>query len=248
MPNSRPAQERPGDARVLDCLYRVGAFVNATEDPREALDFILEVDCYAFAWRHKATRDAASRDWLHRTLDFIEGHMRHPGGLGFWHELPAKGWRQQNPHMHLTEACLAAYEATGETRFADAATKLIDLFQSKLFDQHSGTLAEYFADDWSRAPGEEGRLVEPGHQLEWAWILNAARKQLNLNTTDMIRALVKFAEAHGVDKATNVTFNSVRDDGQRAQEDQHQHEGDRDQHQQENLQNARYGTGHRAFR
>jgi signal transduction histidine kinase len=42
MPNSRPAQDRPGDARVLDCLYRVGAFVNATEDPREALDFILE--------------------------------------------------------------------------------------------------------------------------------------------------------------------------------------------------------------
>ena len=41
MPNSRPAQDRPGDARVLDCLYRVGAFVNSTEDPREALDFIL---------------------------------------------------------------------------------------------------------------------------------------------------------------------------------------------------------------
>ena len=41
MPHSRPAQERPGDARVLDCLYRVGAFVNSTEDPREALDFIL---------------------------------------------------------------------------------------------------------------------------------------------------------------------------------------------------------------
>ncbi len=41
MPNSRPPQERPGDARVLDCLYRVGAFVNSTEDPREALDFIL---------------------------------------------------------------------------------------------------------------------------------------------------------------------------------------------------------------
>ena len=42
MPHSRPAQERPGDARVLDCLYRVGTFVNETEDPREALDFILE--------------------------------------------------------------------------------------------------------------------------------------------------------------------------------------------------------------
>ena len=42
MPHSFKSQERPGDARVLDCLYRVGAFVNATEDPREALDFILE--------------------------------------------------------------------------------------------------------------------------------------------------------------------------------------------------------------
>ncbi|GBL42915.1 hypothetical protein LBMAG55_09030 [Verrucomicrobiota bacterium] len=41
MPVPRPAQDRPGDARVLDCLYRVGAFVNETEDPREALDFIL---------------------------------------------------------------------------------------------------------------------------------------------------------------------------------------------------------------
>ena len=41
MPQSHPAQDRPGDARVLDCLYRVGAFVNETEDPREALDFIL---------------------------------------------------------------------------------------------------------------------------------------------------------------------------------------------------------------
>ena len=42
MPGTRPPQERPGDARVLDCLYRVGAFVNETEDPREALDFIRE--------------------------------------------------------------------------------------------------------------------------------------------------------------------------------------------------------------
>jgi len=41
MPQSHSAQDRPGDARVLDCLYRVGAFVNETEDPREALNFIL---------------------------------------------------------------------------------------------------------------------------------------------------------------------------------------------------------------
>jgi len=41
MPQTPREQDRPSDARVLDCLYRVGAFVNATEDPREALNFIL---------------------------------------------------------------------------------------------------------------------------------------------------------------------------------------------------------------
>ena len=41
MPLTPREQDRPSDARVLDCLYRVGAFVNATEDPREALNFIL---------------------------------------------------------------------------------------------------------------------------------------------------------------------------------------------------------------
>ena len=66
-------------------------------------------------------KDALSRDWMHRTLDYIEGHMRHPGGEGYWNSLPPQGWRQQNPHMHLTEACLAAYEATGEARFAETA-------------------------------------------------------------------------------------------------------------------------------
>lgn len=194
-----------GFARLLT---RTGELLDATPDLYDH-GFVL----FAFAWRHRAMRDAASRDWMHRTLDYIESHMRHPSGLGFWHETPAKGWRQQNPHMHLTEACLAAFEATGEKRFAKTATQLIDLFGAKFFDLHSGTLAEYFTDDLSRAPGPEGRIVEPGHQMEWAWILNVARKQLGLDTADRIRALIRFAETHGVDKTTNITYNSIRDDG-----------------------------------
>lgn len=168
---------------------------------------------FAFAWRHQAIRDTQSRAWLHRTLDFIEGHMRHPGGLGFWHELPPQGWRLQNPHMHLTEACLAAHQATGEARFGDAARRLVELFRTRLFDIRTGTLAEYFADDWSRAPGGDGRIVEPGHLFEWVWILNAARKQLGMDTAAEMRAAAGFAEAHGVDSATGAVYNAVRDDG-----------------------------------
>jgi mannose/cellobiose epimerase-like protein (N-acyl-D-glucosamine 2-epimerase family) len=181
-------------------------------DPTPAL-YDLAFVLFAFAWHHRAMKDALSLGWMHRTMDFIEQHMRHPGGLGFWHQLPPDGFRLQNPHMHLTEACLAAFEATGEQRFADHAKALVKLFQTKFFDTASGTLAEYFNDDWSRAAGEDGCVTEPGHQLEWAWILNSARKLLGVDTAAEIRATIAFAERHGVDQETSVTYNSVRDDG-----------------------------------
>lgn len=194
-----------GFARML---MRTGELLDPTPDLYDHA-FVL----FAFAWRHKAMRDVQSREWMHRTLDYVERHMRHPGGAGFWHELPGKGWRLQNPHMHLTEACLAAHEASGDVRFADAARDLVDLFRTRLFDPQTGTLAEYFTDDWSRAPGELGRTVEPGHMMEWTWILNQARKQLQIDTADLMRATARFAETYGVDRTTFATYNSVRDDG-----------------------------------
>ena len=187
---------------------RDGHVLDSTPDLYD-LAFVL----FAFSWRHRAIKDELSRAWMHKTLDFIEQHMRHPGGLGFWHQLPPEGFRLQNPHMHLTEACLAAFEATGDQRFADHARALVELFQTKFFDTASGTLAEYFNDDWSRAAGEDGRITEPGHQMEWAWILNSARKVLGMDTAAEIRAATGFAERYGVDPQTAATYNSVRDDG-----------------------------------
>ncbi len=94
-------------------LTREGGDLDPTPGSLTISPFVL----FAFSWFHKATKDQAARDWMHRTLDFIETHMRHPKA-GFWNEKPpairTSGWRQQNPHMHLTEACLAAFEATGE--------------------------------------------------------------------------------------------------------------------------------------
>ena len=196
------------DKGFAKLMTRTGGVLDPTPDLYD-LAFVL----FAFSWRHKAMKDSLSRAWMHTTLDFIEQKMSHPSGKGFWHELPPKGFRLQNPHMHLTEACLAAYEATGEERFAERARALVELFRTKFFDTVSGTLAEYFNDDWSRAAGDDGRVTEPGHQMEWAWILNSARKLLDIDTAAEIRAAIGFAETHGVDPKTAVTFNAVRDDG-----------------------------------
>jgi N-acylglucosamine 2-epimerase/mannose-6-phosphate isomerase len=189
-------------------LTRAGEPLDLTPDLYDHA-FVL----FALAWFHKVNGDATSRDWMHRTLDYIEGHLRVRGGEGFWHELPATGWRQQNPHMHLTEACLAAYEATGEARFSELAAELTQLFSRRFFDLGSQTLAEYFTNDLARAEGEDGRITEPGHQFEWSWILNSCRKLFGLELGPQIRALAGFAAKHGVDKESGITFNTVRDDG-----------------------------------
>lgn len=92
--------------------------------------------------------------------------------------LPQGGWRelgghpfQANAHMHLLEAVLAweALEPDGEwTMMADT---VVSLARAHFIDPVGGFLREFFSADWRPADGREGRLVEPGHQFEWAWLL-----------------------------------------------------------------------------
>lgn len=168
---------------------------------------------FAFAWAYKATSDSNYRDWAHKTLDWIERNMRHDSGAGFWHETPPRGWRLQNPHMHLLEACLAAYSATGHARFKERALEVAALFETRFLNRETGVLSEYFDDDWSVADDPKGRIVEPGHQLEWAWILDQCRTVFGLEAQNEIRRLAAFAETHGVDPATGAVMNVIRDDG-----------------------------------
>jgi mannose/cellobiose epimerase-like protein (N-acyl-D-glucosamine 2-epimerase family) len=53
----------------------------------------------------------------------------------------------------------------------DRARKLLALMEQKFIDPETGTLGEYFTDQWARAPGADGDLVEPGHHAEWSWLL-----------------------------------------------------------------------------
>ena len=78
---------------------------------------------------------------------------------------------QSNAHMHLLQACLAWEIAGEDAGWAQLADRIVALALERFIDAEDGFLREYFDADWAPAVGEDGRLVEPGHQFEWAWLL-----------------------------------------------------------------------------
>lgn len=78
---------------------------------------------------------------------------------------------QSNAHMHLFESCLA-WEAVGaDNGWASLSDAIAELALSTFIDGQGGFLREFFDKNWRPAQGDDGRLVEPGHQFEWAWLL-----------------------------------------------------------------------------
>lgn len=78
---------------------------------------------------------------------------------------------QSNAHMHLLEACLAWENVSEDPAWAAFSDRLVDLATSVFIDRQGGFLREFFREDWTPADGEDGSLVEPGHQFEWSWLL-----------------------------------------------------------------------------
>ena len=142
-------------------------------------------------------------------LDAVEDHFRHPSG-GF---REATGHRfQSNPHMHLFEATLAWSELTGRPRWGETADRLAELCLTRFIDRETGALREVFDADWRPAPGEPGRIVEPGHQFEWAWLLkrwSVARGHAGAEAA--ARRLFEIGAGFGLDPVRGVAFNALDD-------------------------------------
>lgn len=93
---------------------------------------------------------------------------------------PLSTYRGQNCNMHMTEAMLAAYEATGETRYLDRAETLAHRICVELADTAGGIVWEHYtADwqvDWDYNKDDPKHLFRPygylpGHMTEWVKLL-----------------------------------------------------------------------------
>jgi mannose-6-phosphate isomerase len=195
-----------------------GFFVHRLDRDARHLDARADLYDQAFVLLALATAGGAlgRANWFdeaERLLDRIEGQWSHAEGGFTEGEIVDPRVRRQNPHMHLFEAFLALHEASGRPRFKKAAADIANLARNRFIDQHSGALLEYFTSSLSPAPGIEGRIAEPGHCFEWAWLFERLAAQGHPGAEQASDDLVGFARAHGLCAVRGVAINEVLTDG-----------------------------------
>jgi len=120
---------------------------------------------------------------------------------------------QSDPHMHLLEAALAWEQVSGAEHWRRLADETAELCLARFMTQRGGILLEYFDATWTPAAGLAGRLVWPGHQFEWAgllerWGLARGREDARF----VARRLYGVGAGHGIDPNRGVAVFELLDD------------------------------------
>ena len=137
----------------------------------------------AYASAYKADMGEASA-WMDEVWDLLEARFW-DAEAGFYRDEASPDWvfsayRGQNANMHMCEAMLAAYEATGAARYLDRAYTLADHMTRRQAKKAGGLVWEHYdlhwEPDWDYNRDDPKHLFrpwgfQPGHQTEWAKLL-----------------------------------------------------------------------------
>ena len=137
----------------------------------------------AYAVALKAGIDEAA-PWLEETWQLLEARFW-DAEYGLYRDEADTSWvfsayRGQNANMHLTEALLAAFEATAERRYLERALAVADAMTLRQAAQAGGLVWEHYdanwTIDWDYHRDDPKHLFrpwgfQPGHQTEWAKLL-----------------------------------------------------------------------------
>ena len=126
--------------------------------------------------------------------------------------------RAQNPHMHLYEAALQAFEMNTHANWLERAQNIRAIGLDYFLDRSTNTITEFLTPDLSTLAGREGQRREVGHQCEWAWLLHREVELGGDSTVSVIAdQLLEFADQHGF-ATTGVmqgaAFDAVSNDAQ----------------------------------
>ncbi len=165
----------------------------------------------ASAWRHRAFDGGDALNMLEKITGFMNTKLKADNG-GWREGLPHTLPRRQNPHMHLFEAFIAAYEATDDKSYLANADHVFDLFEKYFWNAEHKTLLEFFSEDWS-PDSDTGALTEPGHLMEWAWLIYNYARLSGRDVTHYADAMFETAITSGINPKTGLLRNEIHKDG-----------------------------------
>src|SRR5712692_2552933 len=167
----------------------------------------------AYASAHRAFVHAAGWDRQAAALRrSLEQNYAHPLG-GFLEDRNGRLPQCANPHMHLLESALAWSVIDGDPAWRRMADGIATLCLEKMIEPATGALREFFAADWTPAPGIAGRICEPGHHYEWAFLLDRWARLAGRGKPEAVARLIAFADSRGLDSRRDVAINAVLVDG-----------------------------------
>ncbi len=205
-------RSRQSDGTFASSVRPDGVVVDASFDLYEHAFALFAL---AAACRDRPDR-AALRGEAEALLATLRERWAHPLG-GFEEAAPRALPLRSNPHMHLLEAALEwvdISEGDAKQPWRELADELASLCLARFIDADTGALLENFDGDWRPMPGAAGRLVEPGHQFEWAWLLTrwaqaGERADAGQRALGAARRLLEIGESHGVDRARGVAVDAL---------------------------------------
>ena len=165
----------------------------------------------AAAGYYRLTGDAQAIALADDTLAFLDEALTAPRGGYFDSHPSTPELLRQNPHMHLFEALLALYEATGKACYLGRAGEKFGYLKTHFFRPEVDIIAEYFDHDWLPVGGADA-MWEPGHHMEWGWLLSEYQNATGTVTRPIVDRLLAKAYAYGV-RAPALIVDEVRGDG-----------------------------------
>jgi mannose-6-phosphate isomerase len=199
------------DERFLraDGLYRSSVYRNGELHDNQALLYDQAFMLLAFA---EAERSLGAQTGVRQAAESLRTKllttMRH-GSTGFRPSAEPSAALLSNPNMHLLEAALAWMELDADPVWQSIADDIGTLALTRLAQADRPGLREHFADDWTPIPGLAGRIIEPGHQFEWAWLLLRWRPD-DPAVRGFARRLIDFTLGQGI--RGGCAINAILDD------------------------------------
>lgn len=185
------------DAATGNWLFSVDAQARPLDRTQDLYTYAFVI--FASAAYFERSRDARARQAMLATARAVETRFRRPDG-GYDAALDPAGsalrGSEQNPVMHLTEAYQAAARVAEPAWFAQKLRDIAEDVAGRHLDAHTQCIAEL-------PLGTADNRIEPGHQFEWAALLQAAPQVYDGSALTLaVPRGSSWARAAGVDGAT----------------------------------------------